>query len=60
MLQVAVLKQCDMLDGLRDSILANPSDCDFDFSSLPHCKEDKSGKDCFTTAQVNAIKKIYD
>ena len=58
-LQEAVLRQCDMIDGVRDSILNNPADCKFDFSSLPKCPGDIPGRDCFTNAQINAIKKIY-
>ena len=59
-LQEAVLKQCDMLDGVRDSILNNPTGCKFKVESLPKCPGDKPGKDCFTSRQINAIKKIYD
>ena len=59
-LQEAVLRQCDMTDGVRDSILNNPADCKFNFSSLPKCPGDVQGKECFTTAQINAIKKIYE
>jgi hypothetical protein len=58
-LQDAVLKQCDMIDGVRDSIINNPLACKFDFSALPMCKGDVAGPDCFTVAQLNAIKTIY-
>jgi feruloyl esterase len=60
MLHEAVLKQCDMIDGVRDSILNNPAKCNFNFASLPKCPGDVPGNGCFTTAQINAIKKIYD
>jgi len=60
LLQDAVLKQCDMIDGVRDSILQNPSKCNFDFNSLTKCPGDVPGKDCFTTGQIAAIKKIYE
>ena len=59
-LQEAVLKQCDLLDGVRDSIINNPENCKFDFATLPMCPGDVPGKGCFTTAQVKAIKTIYD
>ena len=59
-LHESVLKQCDMLDGLRDSIINNPANCKFDFASLPMCPGDVTGAGCFTTAQVNAIKTIYN
>lgn len=58
-LQEAVLKQCDMIDGLRDSIVNDPSGCSFSFSALPMCSGDIPGKDCFTTKQIVALKKIY-
>lgn len=58
-LQESVLKQCDLIDGVGDSILNDPSDCKFDFSNLPRCKGDVPGQNCFTTGQINAIKKIY-
>ena len=59
-LQETVLKQCDLIDGVRDSILNDPSECKFDFSLLPKCPGDIPGKDCFTTAQVNSVNQIYD
>lgn len=59
-LQEAVLKQCDLLDGVKDSIINNPANCKFDFTTLPMCPGDVPGKGCFTTAQVKAIKTIYD
>jgi hypothetical protein len=59
-LQQLVLKACDNLDGIKDSIISNPSNCKFDFSTLPKCPGDVPGKECFTIAQVNAIKTIYN
>ena len=32
----------------------------FDFASLPKCPGDVHGKECFTTGQIKAIKKIYE
>ena len=60
MLQDAILKQCDMIDGIRDSILNNPTKCNFNFASLPKCPGDVPGKECFTTSQIKAIKTIYE
>ena len=60
MLNDAIIKQCDMIDGVRDSILNNPTKCDFDFETLPKCQGDIPGKECFTTSQIKAIKKIYE
>lgn len=56
----AVIDQCDMIDGVKDSILNNPNDCNFNFDLLPKCPGDVSSDDCFTVAQINAIKKIYE
>lgn len=58
-LQESVLKQCDLLDGVRDSIINNPSNCKFDFAALPVCPGDIPGKGCFTSSQLKAIKTIY-
>jgi hypothetical protein len=59
-LQEAVLKQCHLLDGVKDSIINNPANCKFDFTTLPMCPGYVPGKRCFTLAQVKAIKTIYD
>ena len=56
----AILKQCDMIDGVRDSILNNPTKCNFDFTSLPKCPGDVPGSGCFTTRQIKAIKAVYE
>jgi len=59
-LQEAVLKQCDTIDGIKDNILNNPGKCKFDFAALPKCPEDVPGKECFSSIQILAIKKIYE
>ena len=59
-LQSAILDQCDMLDGIRDSILNDPEECDFDLSALPICPDDVMGGECFTISQINAIQTVYD
>jgi len=56
----AVIRQCDMIDGVKDNILNNPTKCNFDFNSLPQCPGDVPGKECFTTRQIKAIKTIYE
>jgi feruloyl esterase len=60
MLQAAVLDQCDKLDGIRDSILNDPSACDLDLSVMPICPDDVIGEKCFTPAQLKAIQTVYD
>ena len=58
-LQDAILKQCDLIDGIADSILNDPTRCKFDFASLPKCPGDVPGENCFTINQLNAIRTIY-
>ena len=58
-LHEAVLSQCDMIDGLKDNILNNPTLCKFDFNALPKCQGDIPGEGCFTTQQLDAIRTIY-
>jgi hypothetical protein len=60
LLQEAINKQCDMIDGVKDSILNNPSKCNFNYEALPKCPGDVPGKDCFTTNQIKAVKTIYE
>lgn len=59
LLQEQVFRQCDKLDELSDKILNDPRDCHFDFDKLPFCLDDKPGANCFTQAQLSAIKSIY-
>ncbi|GAA0880864.1 tannase/feruloyl esterase family alpha/beta hydrolase [Algoriphagus jejuensis] len=59
LLQAHVLKQCDDLDGLEDSILNDPRDCIFDFATLPMCPGNAAGTDCFTQEQLAAIQSVY-
>ena len=60
MLQAAVLDQCDILDGIKDNILNDPEECDFDLSALPTCPDDVIGEECFTIGQLKAIQTVYD
>lgn len=51
----AVMQACDTLDGVRDGVLENPRACRFDPAAL-RCA---GGKHCFSAAQVEALRKIY-
>ena len=59
LLQKMIMQKCDMLDGVRDTVLNDPRDCHFNLDQLPICPGDKAGDGCFTKAQVEAIKTIY-
>ena len=53
----AVLEQCDALDGLKDNILNDPRQCDFDVASLA-C-DAGSSEQCLTPEQVAVAQAIY-
>lgn len=57
----AVYKKCDGVDGLKDGLIDDPRKCDFDPArDLAKCTADTDGPHCFTGAQMEALKKIYD
>jgi len=53
----AVLAKCDLLDGVKDGLLDNPTRCTFDPKEI----ECRSGDapNCLTAPQVEAVRKIY-
>ncbi len=53
----AALAACDALDGVKDGVIDDPTQCHFDPSVLL-CKGADSPS-CLTAAQVGALKKIY-
>jgi len=53
----AALAKCDMDDGVKDGLIANPLACHFDPTDLV-CKAGKSSE-CITQAQAEAVKKVY-
>jgi len=53
----AVLEACDLLDGLKDGLIADPTRCKFDPQVLS-CKGPDSPS-CLTAPQVEAVRKIY-
>ena len=60
-LAAAELAECDGVDGLVDGQITDPRQCNFDPSvDLPKCANDVDGPACFTTAQREALKKVYD
>lgn len=60
LLASAIYKKCDGVDGIEDGLIANPRRCGFDPAlDLPKCANDADGKDCFTSAQIAGLKKVY-
>jgi feruloyl esterase len=58
LLHRAALEKCDMDDGVKDGIIANPVGCSSDPAKLL-CNAGQS-QQCLTAAQVEAAKRIYD
>jgi feruloyl esterase len=57
LLHRAALDSCDLLDGLKDGLISNPSACHFDPGKLLCKGADRSA--CLTHPQVEAAEKIY-
>ncbi len=57
MIHEAAVAACDERDGLKDGIISDPARCNFDPKVL-ECK-DADGPSCLTSAQVEAVRKIY-
>jgi feruloyl esterase len=53
----AVLAKCDMLDGVKDGLLENPTRCAFDPEEIACRSGDRPN--CLTKPQVEAVRKIY-
>ncbi len=57
LLHNAVLRACDLADGVADGILENPVQCKFDPNVLLCTGSDEGS--CLTAAQVEAARRIY-
>lgn len=56
-LEKAVTRSCDSLDGVKDGLIADPTKCHFNPEEL-RCNS--GGSDgCLTAAQVDTVEKIY-
>ncbi len=59
LLERLVLEQCDTLDGIRDDIINDPRRCSVNFDLFPICESSRDN-DCFTRAQLDAIRTVYE
>ncbi len=57
-LHKAVLDACDGLDGVKDGVIENPRQCQFDPKSM-QCPAATDAATCLTAPQVEAARKIY-
>jgi len=57
LIHTAVLEACDLLDGVRDGVLADPTRCHFDPSVLQCRGED--APTCLTARQVETVGLVY-
>jgi feruloyl esterase len=53
----AVLARCDLLDGVKDGLLEDPTRCAFDPGDI-QCRAG-DGPDCLTAPQVDAVRQVY-
>ena len=63
MLHEAVLGHCDDKDGIRDRIIDDPLQCDFDVDAFlvsNRCPDDVDAGNCFTAAQSGYVRHLYD
>jgi hypothetical protein len=61
LLAKAVYAKCDGIDGLEDGLIGDPRQCKFDpAADLPKCPADADNPNCFTTAQVKSLGRMYD
>jgi len=59
-LNKAFLEKCDARDGVKDGLVENPMRCGFDpTKDLAKCSGGDA-PDCFTAAQIESFRKIYD
>jgi feruloyl esterase len=60
LLSAKVMEKCDALDGLQDGLIDDPRKCAFDaHANVPACGAGWDGADCLTSAQADAIMRVY-
>jgi len=57
LLHEAVVKACDMNDGIKDGLIGDPRRCSFDIESV-RCRAGRAAA-CLNDAQVRTARKIY-
>lgn len=61
MLAVKVMEKCDAVDGLKDGLIDDPRKCSFDAKvDVPACRAGQDDPDCLTSAQAEAVMKVYN
>jgi Tannase and feruloyl esterase len=59
-LAAKIYDTCDAKDGLKDGIIDDPRRCDFQpVRDLPKCEAGVDRPDCFTSAQIATLDKLY-
>lgn len=58
LLHEAVIKSCDMNDGVADRLIGDPRRCKFDIEQL-RCGKGGTTAECMSDAQIAAAKKFY-
>jgi hypothetical protein len=55
-----VMATCDAVDGLRDGLIDDPRQCDFDPArDVPACQTGRDEASCLTPEQADTLAKIY-
>jgi Tannase and feruloyl esterase len=61
LLSSKVMEKCDAADGLKDGVIDDPRKCSFDAKvDVPACRAGEDRPDCLTSAQAEAIMKVYN
>ncbi|MFI7441637.1 tannase/feruloyl esterase family alpha/beta hydrolase [Nonomuraea indica] len=58
-LHTSVLGQCDGADGRTDGILNDPAACKPDLAAMGCDRSGLSDRNCFSKAQIDALRKLY-
>ena len=55
----AALDSCDVADGVKDTVIDQPSSCRFSLDRVKACPNDVAAADCLTTTSRAALARIY-